>query len=119
MPVADHDVLRDQVDGPVRIIIAGFPEPQSRRFAVDETIPPDPHFPALLNEMVMDGPYFPCEEYRLVHTGATGAFIFPQVKDLIHARMKGIRLENITKLVDHREQHLMQPGHQRAIAPAV
>src|SRR5882724_1852287 len=100
MPVADHYVLRDQVDGPVRIIITGFPDPQARCFAVDKTIHPDPHFPALLNEMVMDGPYFPCEQYRLVHTGTTGALIFPQVKDLIHACMKGIRLENVTELVD-------------------
>ena len=59
------------------------------------------------------------EQLSLVPAAAAGAFGFADVEDLIHARVEGIRLEDVTDLIDQRHYDLMHVGMPGTVAAAI
>src|ERR1043165_4254106 len=69
--------------------------------------------------MIADRPNFGSEELRFVASLAARTLIFADVEDLIHSSVKGIGLESIANLIDHREDDVMHLWMPRTIAFAI
>ena len=82
VPVADDDVFGDHIDGAKGIVIGGFPFADAGGLAVDKPVSPDPEFPVLLCEVVMERLYFAGEEDGGVAAAAAGAFGLADIEDL-------------------------------------
>src|SRR2546426_2121250 len=76
MPVADHDVLRDQIDGRRRVVAARFPFAETGCFSIKQTVAPQPKLTLRRLQMVADRPHFVGEEFRLVVAFAARTLLF-------------------------------------------
>ena len=118
MPVANDHVLWNQIHRRVSVIAARLPFSQTRKFAIEQTITPQPQLPFGRLQMIVNRADFVGEKLRLVAPLAARTLVFTNVEHFIHPGMKRIRLEGFAHLVHQREHHLMNLRVTRAIALA-
>lgn len=120
VPVADDDVLRNEVDGAVRAGFAGFPCAVAGDIAVEEAVAPDEHFNFSFGYkmfvVVVNG--F-CEKLAGVFAFAAGAFFIADEEDFVHTDVKGVGIEGVDKLVHEVEDDFVDLGVGRAPFTAV
>ena len=119
VPVANHDVLRDQVDGAVGVVEAALPFAEAGHFTVQEAVAPDPELAVLGGEVIADPSHFAGEKLRFIFARTARAFVVAEVEHLVHAGMKRVGLEGFADFVHEREHDRVDLGMQGAIAFAV
>ena len=119
VPVADHDIFGNEVDGAEGVVVACFPLADAGGLAVDEPVAPDPKLTAFRRQVVMKGLHFTRKQHRGVAAATAGTFAFPEIEHLVHAGVKGGGFEGVADFVDHGEEDIVYAGIQRAVAAAI
>src|SRR3546814_17887645 len=83
MPITDHHVLVDQVDGAVGVVHAGFPHADARGFTVDKAVASNPQLPIALPQMGSELVQFLGTQFSLSMLSTTLATVVPAVTSLV------------------------------------
>src|SRR5690606_25573499 len=119
VPVANHHIFINQVDGTVGVVHARFPHADAGGFAIDEAIAPYPELAIVLNQVVGNLIHLIGKQLGFIMPRAAHATVVADVEDFIHAGMVGVCFEDFADFIYEIENNAVHIGVHRAITLAM
>ena len=104
VPVAHDDILRHQIDRPVRTGVAGFPPSVACCLGVEQPVAPHQHLHTFLaNQMIVQFVHDLGKQVTHVFAFASRTVLVTDQEHFVHADVERIGFEGIDQFVDQRK----------------
>ena len=120
MPVAHHDVARNQINRRAQVVAGIVVFARTLYFGADEAVGPHEHLeltPA--DDVVMQRVYLRGVKLRRIFSVAARTFVGTQQINFIHPHMDRIGFKRPGQFVNERKNNVVQPGRLRAPFQAI